>query len=183
MLFTRINLLNELSQRTAASSQAAEQFQALSPEQLNLKKEATSWSILECIAHLNLYGDFYLPRLAQIIAQAAPATEQTEFKTGWLGNYFANMMLVKGGKISNKMKTFKDKNPINSKLGAEQLSKFLIQQVKLADLLVKAANLDLNRNRCPTTLSRFIRLKLGDTFRFFVYHIERHILQASNVLK
>ncbi len=183
MQFTRENILAELSQRTSASTLVAERFKNLSVEQLNYKKSPASWSILECLEHLNLYGDFYIPHLSQIVANAQPAPSKELFKTGWLGNYFANSMIPKQGQIVNKMNTFKDKNPANSALTVATLDKFLSQQAQLSQLLEKASNLDLNGNRCPITLTRFMRLKLGDTFRFFVYHIERHILQATNVLK
>ena len=183
MLYSRQNLLTELAQRSTASTAAAEGFKKLTVGQLNFKKNASSWSILECIEHLNLYGDFYIPQLSQIVAKAQPAPEKEQFKTGWLGNYFANAMIPKQGQITNKMKTFKDKNPANSSLTVATLDKFLSHQAQLSQLLQKAALLDLNSHRCPITLTRFLRLKLGDTFRFFIYHIERHILQANNVLK
>ena len=93
--------------------------------------------------------------------------------------YFAEAMRPKNGQVTNKMGTFKDKNPAGSKLDISNLRKFLAQQQQLADILQAAARVDLNGNRCAITLTRFIRLKLGDTLRFFTYHIERHILQAQ----
>ena len=49
----------------------------------------------------------------------------------------------------------------------------------LKSLLNQAREVDLTKTKVPISLTRFIKLRLGDTFRFFVYHIERHILQAE----
>lgn len=35
-------------------------------QDLSWKSNPTAWSILECLAHLNLYGDFYLPEIESI---------------------------------------------------------------------------------------------------------------------
>src|SRR5688572_20438305 len=95
---------------------------------LSWKENPTSWSILECLEHLNLYGDFYLPSIENKIKNADTKND-LEFKSGLLGNYFAQIMLPK--EKLNKMKTFKDKNPLNAKLDRIVIDKFIHQQIKL----------------------------------------------------
>ncbi|MNF05884.1 hypothetical protein D3C80_2057150 [compost metagenome] len=80
---------------------------------LNWRATAESWSVLECLQHLNLYGHFYIPEIGNAIAKSRHAATAT-FNSGWLGNYFANSMLPKA-KL-NKMKTFMAMNPIHSTL-------------------------------------------------------------------
>lgn len=48
--------------------------------------------------------------------------------------------------------------------------------------LRKAQATDINATRVPVSISKRIRLKLGDTFRFLIAHNERHILQAKKHL-
>ena len=73
---------------------------------LTWKEKTDSWSILECLEHLNLYGDFYLPQMEKSIKNTTFKNEN-EFRSGLLGNYFAKTMLPE--EKLNKMKTFKDK--------------------------------------------------------------------------
>ena len=161
---------------------AAIAFKELSEKDLNAKSESNQWSILECLEHLNLYGDFYLPEIEKQLLQGARAKEDALFKSGVLGNYFASLMKVNDGKIK-KMKSPKDKDPINSKLSALVIDRFLKQAEKLKHLLNEGRTVDLTKTKVSISLTKLIKLRLGDTFRFYVYHIERHILQAQKNVK
>lgn len=157
-------------------------FRELSEKDLNAKSDPGRWSILECLEHLNLYGDFYLPEMEKQLLQGARADENKIFKSGVIGNYFANLMKANDGKIK-KMKSPKDKNPINSKLSVLVIDRFLKQAKKLKLLLNQGRTVDLGKTKVPIFLTKMVKLKLGDTFRFYVYHIERHILQAQKNVK
>ncbi|MGA4923361.1 hypothetical protein, partial [Bacillus subtilis] len=78
----------------------------------------------ECLEHLNLYAKFYLPEIENAI-QKTKSKRQEEFKSGFWGNYFAKSMLPK--EKLNKMKTAKDKNPLNSKLDKNVIENFIAQ--------------------------------------------------------
>jgi hypothetical protein len=173
-------LLDDLVKRTRQSSAVAQGFKALSEDELNFKTSQTSWSILECIEHLNLYGDFYLPEIEKQILKQKQTPRPEQFKSGLIGNYFANLMLVKNGEVK-KMQSPKDKNPVNSSLTIITIDRFLKQQEALESLLAQARKIDLVKTKTAISLTNLISLRLGDTFRFFVYHIERHIMQAQRV--
>jgi hypothetical protein len=181
MKISRQELIDELLRITEAASQKVSTFRNLSVEQLNYREAPERWSILECIEHLNLYGDFYLPEIETRMLTSSPAKEAERFSSGIVGNYFANLMKVNDGKIK-KMKTPKDKNPSGSSLGITTIERFLKQQERLKALLQQARNIDLTRTQVSISLTKMIKLRLGDTFRFFVYHIERHVAQAERVL-
>src|SRR5690606_7326899 len=123
---------------------------------------------------------YYLPEIEKALARK-PSNGKLTFKSGVIGNYFANLMKVKNGRII-KMKTPSDKNPAGSELTAGTIDQFLNQQQTLRALLDLARNADLTDTKIPISIAKFIKLRLGDTFRFFIYHIERHIFQAENVL-
>lgn len=173
-------LLADLRERTQKHIRAAEELLTLSDEQLNQRSSETSWSALECLEHLNLYGDFYLPEISQKIAGSRHQSEH-HFKSGLLGNYFANSMLPK--EKLNKMKTLKDKNTLGSFLTRQTIHRFIDQQQEMLTLLEKAADVSLNRTKTRISIPLPVRLKLGDTFRFVIYHNERHILQAKKATK
>ena len=125
-------LIKELLTHTNNAIEIAVSFKQFTPIDLNWKENSEKWSILECFEHLNLYGDFYIPELNRVII-SSKSTSNNIFKTGVLGNYFAQSMLPKEG--MKKMKTFKDKNPIHSKLSPEVLDRFILQQEEIKILL------------------------------------------------
>lgn len=127
------------------------------------------------------YGDFYLPAIERAILSGDSVHASPVFTSGLIGDYFANLMRVKNGKIV-RMKTPASKNPLGSELSVTTIDRFLKQQEMLRSLLERSRHVDLMKTKVPISLAKFIRLRLGDTFRFFVYHIERHIWQAENVL-
>jgi hypothetical protein len=180
MQINKKQLLEDLLNRTEVATNTVKQFKGLSTEQLNFRASDQEWSILECIEHLNLYGDFYLPEIEKQILAQSKTLKSKIFKSGLIGNYFANLMQVNNGKV-RKMKSPKDKNPVNSRLNIVTIDRFLKQQEMLKSLLQQARYVDLTKTKTAISLTPLIRLRLGDTFRFFVYHIERHIWQASKV--
>lgn len=156
----------------------AEKLQSYDLNTLTWKENEISWSILECLEHLNLYGDFYLPQIENEIKNSTTKTD-LEFKSGVLGNYFAKSMLPK--EKLNKMKTFKDKNPLNAQLDKSVIDRFINQQIKLLELLNQSRNVSLNKVKIKTSISSLIKLKLGDTFQFFINHIIRHLNQIDRI--
>lgn len=168
-------LLIDLENRTKQLIQEAESFMEQSEEVLNYKQDTSSWSILECLEHLNLYGRFYIPEISKRIQEGKRKSELV-FESGWLGNYFANSMLPKV-KL-NKMKTFQNMNPLNSKLDKTVIHEFVSQQAQILQLLEGARKISLNRTKTSISISKLIKLKLGDTFRFVIYHNQRHMGQA-----
>jgi hypothetical protein len=171
-------LIQTLLEHTRQIINQAEKLKNCDLNALTWKENEASWNILECLEHLNLYGDFYLPQIESEIKKSATKTD-VEFKSGILGSYFAKSMLPKA-KL-NKMKTFKDKNPLNVKLDKSVIDKFISQQIKLLDLLNQAENVSLNKVKVKISISNFIKLKLGDTFQFFVNHIIRHLNQIDKI--
>ncbi len=148
--------------------------------QLEQRPAAGSWNALECIEHLNRYGNFYLPEIKKRIA-GSPFPPTDLFKPGVLGNYFAKSMQPKPG--MKKMKTFSDKDPIHAGLDIQCLRTFIDQQQELLGLLKSARKVDLNRTKTSISISRLLTLKLGDTFRFLIAHQERHLVQAFAALE
>ena len=171
-------LIQTLLEQTKQIINQVEKLKTFDLYTLTWKENKTSWSILECLEHLNLYGDFYLPEMESRIKNSTTNAE-IEFKSGILGNYFAKSMLPKD-KL-NRMKTFKDKNPLNDTLDKTVIDKCINQQIKLLDLLNQSRNVSLNKVKIQTSISSLIKLKLGDTFQFFINHIIRHLNQIDRI--
>jgi len=174
------DLIEELVEKTKNHLNELNKLKSLSIENLNYRPGPDKWSILECVEHLNRYGRFYLPEIESRIEQSKSLAED-EFKSGFLGNYFANSMLPKV-KL-NTMKTFKEMNPIGSDLDESSIQTLIDQQHKTLDLLSKAGSVSMNKTKTSISISKWIKLKLGDTFRVVVYHNYRHMVQIKNITK
>lgn len=145
---------------------------------LTWRESEKSWNILECLEHLNLYGQFYLPQIEQEIKNSNSKND-IQFKSGLLGGYLAKSILPKNK--TNKIKTFKNKNPLNANLNKDVIYKFTHQQISLLDLLNQSRYVSLNKIKIQTSISCVLRLRLGDTFQFFINHIIRHLNQISRI--
>lgn len=174
------SLIADLEHRTRMHKAYAEEFHRLSLGELSMRYGENSWNILECLEHLNLYGDFYIPEIRRRM-EAKKTAPETHFKSGFLGHRFAVSMLP-----SDKMKTIKtikSKNPIGRPLDKNCINRFLQQQEAILHLLDDAKGVSLNKIKTNTSISSLVKLKLGDTFKVLVFHNERHIAQALNVYR
>lgn len=172
-------LINQLIEITNQHLEFAKELQHKSDEELNFRKSPESWNTLECLEHLNLYGRFYIPEIDKRI-NSIKTIPQKEFRSGFLGNYFAKSMLPK--EKLNKMKAFKSMNPIHKNLDKNVLEEFISQQNRILELLEKSRKVNLEKVKTSISITNLIKLKLGDTFRFLVNHNTRHIVQAKNIL-
>lgn len=172
-------LINELETEVNAQLNTVKaKFIRAGIETLNRPATNGGWSILQCLDHLNSYGLYYLPQIENAIASTAEDSSKT-YNTGWLGDYFVNMMAPETGK--KKYKAFKGHIP-QVDLDAETVFKeFLRQERLLITCLNKARKADLTV-RIPISITRLITLKLGDTFRFIIAHNRRHIMQGERNL-
>lgn len=178
MKISQHQMLEELRTMTINHQARVAKLSELTNDQLTAKKDENSWSILECIEHLNRYGDFYLPEIAKQLAKS-PTSKTTFFKAGLLGNYFAQSMLPK--EKLNVMKTFASMNPNKNSLNNKVLSKFQFQLTEMHILLEKSEEYSLQKIKTRISISKWIKLRLGDTLRVVIYHNERHIQQAERL--
>ena len=179
MTIDRNVLIDDLVSKTEVFIKELETLKTKDLEILNAKSSSDSWSVLECIEHLNLYGRFYIPEIKKRISKASES-EQEIFKPGRLGNYFAKAMLP-GSKMKS-VKTFSSMNPNGSKLDKSALDEFLQQQYDLLKLLARARNIDLEKTKTGVSITKLIKLKLGDTLRVVVFHNYRHMKQVEKTL-
>ncbi len=178
-----IKLIEDLKSRVKKAKLQAQSFENLSIEQLNWKGSKSSWSILECLEHLNMYGDFYLKEIEDKMLSSQHNESVEIFKSGLFGNYFANALAAKNGAVQNKMKSPKDKVPDLSKLDKKTVRRFIQQQDRMLSLLDQGKKVNLMKIKTGLSITTLIKTRLGDTFRFVIYHIERHMVQANNALE
>lgn len=142
-----------------------------------------AWSVAQVLEHLNWYAAYYNTALESSLHlhQTQP---KTQFKPGWLGNYFTNMMQpAANNSIKNKIKAPKTARPSQQPDADKMITTFIAHQHQLLQILQVVRTANLESIRIPISISKWIRLKLGDTCRFIVAHEVRHFVQIENTLQ
>ncbi|MET0242488.1 MAG: DinB family protein [Flavitalea sp.] len=152
------------------------------PELLTKQPAPGSWSVAQAIEHLNAYGRYYIPAIDKAL-KAKSYTPSDTYSAGWLGNYFTNSMKpTPDHKIKNKMKAMKNYTPSPDLDSKKVIDEYLGQQQSILALLGDAEKNNLGKIRVAISIAPFIKLKLGDTFRFLIAHEQRHMIQCANAI-
>jgi len=181
--FKSEDLINQLQADVKQIIAAAEHLQTADPVKLDYCPAEGSWSVAQVLEHLNAYNRYYLPAIEKSMIHISKDTSAW-FVPGFWGNYFTKMMMPKNVyEVKNKMKAMKSYTPTKG-LNVEAVFKEFIQhQNKLLQLLDVARRRNMNSIKIPITISKLIRFKLGDVFRFLIAHEQRHMIQARNAIK
>lgn len=180
-------LLRKLSDLTELLTiDVKKNFSHLTQEQLFWKPNEKSWSVAQCLAHLNAYYSFYIPVFSERIKNTRFRTPGEYFVSSPLGT--GSVLAVKLGKVKNvkrRLKAAKDYNPlVNKTLKTENaIEDFLNYQNEMLLVLADAHHINIRKAKCSLAITPLVKLRLGDAFQFVVYHNERHVEQAKNVLK
>ncbi|MEL7248346.1 MAG: DinB family protein [Bacteroidota bacterium] len=176
--FNSQELIQELDHTVRQGITRIEELKQRSLDALQAEPQQGKWTAAQHLFHLNFYASFYTEAMEACLDQAKSQPKET-FRSGWLGNYFTQ--IIGPAEVDMPLKT-KMKSPDNAlpPAGSEldvyaELEAYLGFQHRLLYLLQRAQQVDLGAHRVPISISRFIRLKLGDTFRFVVAHQERHL--------
>lgn len=185
-MFATTELLSGLEADVQSFLQKTSYLHKLDEQTLNRQPAADKWSIAQVLAHLNSYNRYYLPHMeAAIKKQGSGTIAKNMFRSGWLGNYFTKAMyseVVSTKQVTNKMKAPKDHTPSAAQDAGTVIAEFIAGQQRLIALIDKAAQVDMAKVKVPISISRWVKINLGDTLRFLIAHQERHFLQISNTL-
>ena len=176
-------LIKELKEDVQRLQEAVEHLRNTEKNKLVYALNEGKWSVVQCLEHLNAYGRVYLPAIEKAI-EVKSGEKNAWFNSGFLGDYFTKSMKPTNVyEIKNKMKAMKNFTFPNSLNVDTVIKEYTDQKIKLQQLLDIAKDRDLNSVRIPITLTKMIKLKLGDIFRFLIAHEQRHMIQARNTLK
>lgn len=179
--FNTADLLKELEAVVLLTIKKTEGLHDLDKSTILKQPAPDKWSVVQVLEHLNAYNRYYLKEISKVISNKSKP--KLVYKGGWFGDYFTKMMQPRAeGLIKNKMKAPKD-YWFDPQLDAEKvLSDFIAGQRQLLEYLDKSNGLNIGQTRVPISISKFIKLKLGDTFRFLIAHQQRHFIQIENTL-
>ncbi len=180
-------LLNEVATISESNLDwIKKRYSNYSENQLNWKPNNDTWSLNEIFAHLNDYSKFYNQQFELKIAATRFLTPNETFTSSPLGKSAWNSIKLGNAKnIKRKFNSPKIHNPnINKSIvKGNDWKQFETYQKELLLILEKAVGVNLKKVRVPLSISKLVRLRLGDTLLFVSYHNERHLQQALNLSK
>ncbi len=156
----------------------------LSSNQLKWSQSG-SWSCSDVIQHMNAYATHYHPTFLNKMRSEDNEQPVSVFVSSPLGaSAWKSMRLGNAGNIRRKFKTPKLFNPVKNKLlvSSHFLEECQQHQLVMLNMLDEAKKVNLRKVKIPWSLSRLIRLRLGDALMFIVYHNRRHQQQLMNIL-
>jgi DinB superfamily len=171
-------LIDELH---AVSTDARSSFGQLTAEQLNWKPSADQWSVAQCLDHLIVSNDGYLP----IIEKVKRGEYKRSFKERLpvlpriFGSLVVNVVKPEG---QRKLKAGKAFVPSSSEISSEIVSRFEAQQKEIAEQMRSTDGLNLHKIIVTSPVASFVTYSLLDGYRIIVAHDQRHVAQAKRVM-
>ena len=174
-----VEALREQFDRLSAEADAL--ATGLDDDRFNWRPPTGSWSIAQCLEHLNVTARVYLPRLDEGIADGIRRGLYGEgpFSYNWIGRLFVSW--------NEPPPRFRVKSPMMLLPAAhrrrqEVLAAFRAYQQQYIDRLRQASGLDLAKARVRSPAAAWIRMPLGSGFALMIAHERRHLWQARHVL-
>lgn len=174
------------SETLAINEIVANEFEILDQKLFNAKPGPKKWSVAECIQHLNITLQIYVPQLVSAVKNKHQFTGQRQiFTHSFIGKLGVNSMSPKANnEIPRKMQTFKKLKPKELEYEKrEVLDNFLGFQNDIISVIEGTDNMSLEKPRIVTAAGSFLKMRFGDALHFIIAHNQRHVLQAQNVLK
>jgi hypothetical protein len=168
------------SQVAAAKAEASELVDGLQESQFNWRPDPHSWSVAECLLHLNMVGDRCVHILERSLADARARGRVANgpFGYGWLGK---RILAHTEPPSRHKYKAPRAFTPAYGQPITAVLPTFRHLQEQLSRQLQQASGLDLAHIRVPAPEARPLRFNLQFTFAWIAAHERRHLWQARQV--
>lgn len=153
----------------------------LTDEQWGRPPSPGSWSVAECLVHLNLTSERSIPIIDEAIATGRERNIEGTgpFRRGLLG-----WALIRYLEPPYRMKVVKTSEPFVPKrvepMG-ETLERFDYLQLELQGRVDRSAGLDLNRLTVTSPFAEQVRYNLYVFFAALSAHQRRHLWQAEQV--
>lgn len=139
------------------------------------------WSAAECIAHLSLSTEQFLPVLQKAI-EDAKKKGLTSKKKPAMDVVGRTLRWFLEPPIRKRVKTAGRFVPRSARAKAEAFGEFAALQSKLVDAVHAAEGLDLRKIKVASPFDRRVKYNLYSAFRILVAHQRRHLWQAEQAV-
>jgi len=155
----------------------------LSDAHFNWRPRPGSWSIAECLQHLNIGVTKALPAFDRAIVdgRARQRTATGPFRYGWLSRMMVASMEPPPKFQMKAPRIIRVQAGETSYTRTDVVPQFAVVSDQLAERVRAADGLDLARIKAISPVSSLIRMPLGAYFDFILAHDRRHLWQARTV--
>jgi len=164
-----------------ATSRAWQLVRSTDGRVFTVRPTPRDWSAAECIAHLSLSTEQFLPVLQKAIDEAQ--------KKGWKSQKKPAMDVVGRAlrwflepPIRKRVKTAGRFVPRSARAKAEAFGEFATLQSKLVDAVHAAEGLDVRKIKVTSPFDRRVKYNLYSAFKIVVAHQRRHLWQAEQAV-
>jgi hypothetical protein len=163
----------------AADARATALVSRLTPEQLNWKSDARSWSVGQCLEHLCLSNEVYVAPLSEALANAPKGAAET-ITPGWFGRWFIRAYIDPATQ-KKRARAPRKASPAGSRFDRAIVQRFTASNDALRAMMVRAREIDVNRVRFRNPYVPVIRFTIGTGLLIVARHNHRHLGQAERV--
>ncbi|MGB8474163.1 MAG: DinB family protein [Candidatus Acidiferrum sp.] len=150
----------------------------LTEEQLNWGPAPDSWSVGQCLEHLSLTNEAYLPAISAAL-QGKPDAPAEQITPGWFGRWFIRSIVEPSPKGRRVSAPSRIKPTARQELSV--LDRFLSINKACRELIIQARGKNVNSIRFRNPFVPGIRFTVGTGFEIIAGHERRHLLQAERV--
>jgi hypothetical protein len=160
----------------AADERANELVIGLNPDQLNWQPGPGAWSVGQCLEHLCIASELYLPAMRSSLLDKPVSTVQ-EIVPGWFGRWFIRSF-IEPSHQSRHARAPKKIVP-GARVEPSVLDRFLYSNQAAREFVRHARDYDVNRIRFRNPFIPLIRFTVGTGLEIISGHQRRHLLQAE----
>ncbi|HLP19124.1 MAG TPA: DinB family protein [Chitinophagales bacterium] len=156
-------------------------FGKLSAAQLNWRPSSDKWSIAQCLDHLMVSNNTYIPQFDEVIAgkHSNSFYQNIRFISKFFGEY---LIRETGPVVAKPMKNPPAFAPSQSEITATIVSDFEKHQQQFSAKLSQLSAIDLDKTVLSSPALGIITYTLRDLLTILSGHEQRHLNQAKNVL-
>jgi hypothetical protein len=168
-----------IAELQASDQRAIALARGLTVEQLNWKPQPDTWSVGQCLEHLCIAGEVYIPPIASALANQPHSPVET-ITPGWFGAWFIRSYIAPSPH-TKKAPAPRKIRPVLGTVEPAVLDRFLAMNREVRALIERAGPHDVNRIRFANPFVWIIRFTVGTGFEIISKHEQRHLLQAERV--
>jgi hypothetical protein len=167
-----------VSELDTADQRAQELPKGLTPRQLIWQPRQDAWSVGQCLEHLRVANEMYLPAIAASLT-ARPTRCGSAHHTGLVRPVVHSQLYRTIVRIQTGSRSQEDcaKHPGRSSYSRS----FLTSNQAVRELVRRASEYDVNRIRSKNPFIPVLRFTVGKGLEIVSRHQRRHLLQAERV--
>jgi hypothetical protein len=179
----RAQTLDDLeAQFTAMCARVQALVAATGPDLCTVRPIPGSWSVAECLQHLNLSADAYFPIWQQIISAAGPRKTEANapYRIDFWGR-FLSWILEPPPRIRSK--TPAPLEPVGCDDFAQVLAGFCERQQRILAALRRCRGRSIDQVAFASPVDPRIRYSIWSSFVIVAAHQRRHLWQAEQAIR